>query len=144
MICITRKNGTKVDMVVCLKMFRKQSVLQHFRKELLWMQCGGVRVLPARSPAIFFHICSKTNCFSNILHDFWSALGGRTYGPTVGAVNAESPKRNVSKTPKKKYGHEIGVFPTDLHYILHERSCNNFQGFPHTPMPHRPLKRPKN
>ena len=49
-----------------------------------------------------------------------------------------------SKISKKSFGHEISVFLTDLHHILHERSCNYFQWFPHTPMPSRPLKRPQN
>ena len=35
-------------------------------------------------------------------------------------------------------------FLTDLHYILHARSCIHFRRFSHTPMPPRPLKRPKN
>ena len=34
-------------------------------------------------------------------------------------------------------------FLTDLHHILHARSCNHFIWFPHTPKPSRPLKRPK-
>ena len=65
------------------------------------------------------------------------------YGPTVGALNAESPKRTFSEIPKNK-GHEKGVFLTDLHHILHERGCNHFQWLPHTPRPSRHLKRPQN
>ena len=48
------------------------------------------------------------------------------YGPSVGALNAESPKRTFRKN-KKENGHEIGVILTDLPHILHERSCNHFQ-----------------
>jgi hypothetical protein len=62
----------------------------------------------------------------------------------VGALNAESPKRTLSKISKKQYGHETGVFLTDFNHILHARSCDHFQWFPHTPMPPGPLKRPKN
>ena len=64
-------------------------------------------------------------------------------GPTVGALNAETPKRTFSKKSRKYFGHEIGVFLTDFHHILHARICNHFQWFPNTPMLPRPLKRPK-
>ena len=66
------------------------------------------------------------------------------YGSTVGAVNAESPKRTSSNISKKYFGQKTIVFLMDLNHILYERSCNYFQWFPHTPMPPRPLKRPKN
>jgi hypothetical protein len=44
------------------------------------------------------------------------------YGPTVGALNAESPKRIFSFFLKKRFGHETGVFLTDFHHILHAQN----------------------
>ena len=41
---------------------------------------------------------------------------------------------------KKRVGHEIGVSLTDLHQILHARSCNHFLWLPHAP---KPIKRPE-
>ena len=38
-------------------------------------------------------------------------------GPTVGALNAESPQNNFFKTLKKYVGRKIGVVLTDLHHI---------------------------
>ena len=58
-----------------------------------------------------------------------------SHGPTVGALNAESPKRFACKTSKNEIGHEISVFLTDLHNVLHERSCNHFQWFRILPCP---------
>ena len=40
---------------------------------------------------------------------------------------------------------ELVAFLPELHHILHARSCNHLQSFPHTPKPpHRPLTLPKN
>ena len=64
------------------------------------------------------------------------------YGPSAGALDAESPKVKVKKS--KNVGREICVFLIVVHHILDARSCNNFLWFPHTPSPPRPIKRPKN
>ena len=65
-----------------------------------------------------------------------------SYGPSAGAVDAESPKsRNNNKS--KNNGHEISVFLMHLHDILHARSFIHFLWLPHTPKPPRPLKRLK-
>ena len=37
----------------------------------------------------------------------------------------------------------MNVSLTDLHHILHARSCSHFPWILHTPKPPRPLKRPK-
>ena len=73
-------------------------------------------------------------------------------GTCLGTCAGMAPPRRLS-TPralkvriktKRKIGHEIGVFLTDLRHILHSRSCNHFLWFPHTPKPPWPLKRPTN
>ena len=63
--------------------------------------------------------------------------------PTRGLSTLRALKVKIKKS-KNLLGHGIGVFLTDLHHILHARSCNHFLQFPHTPKPPRPLKRPKN
>ena len=60
-----------------------------------------------------------------------------THGPSEGALDAESPKK------QKKQGRDIGVFLMDLHHILHARNRLQLLWFPHTPKPPRPLKRLK-
>ena len=60
-------------------------------------------------------------------------------GPYAGGSKVEINKS--SKT--KQMDHEIRVFLSDLHHILHVRSCNHFRWFQHTPEPPRPLNRPK-
>ena len=40
-------------------------------------------------------------------------------GPTVGALNAESPNGSFSKLIERSVGHEIQVVLTDSHHILH-------------------------
>ena len=65
-------------------------------------------------------------------------------GPTVGALNAESPKRTYSNIPRAYCGHGIRVFLTDLHHILHARNCIHFRLFPHARWHPRPLKRSQN
>ena len=46
----------------------------------------------------------------------------------------------VNKKLKKYFGHEINIFLSDLHHILHARNCIHFLLFPHIPGPSRPLK----
>ena len=48
------------------------------------------------------------------------------YGPSAGALDAESPNSKNVKEPKTFVGREIDVFLTDLHHILHARSCTVF------------------
>ena len=67
----------------------------------------------------------------------------RLNGPTVRALNAESPKRTFKLFFKKWFGHE-NVFLTDFHYILYALNCDHFRWFPHTPMPPGLSKWPKN
>ena len=122
--------------------------------------CSGVSAPPRRNPGAHYSMLTKKVKNTNVSNQFeaiknqliyvwyisgWKMLRWlqRAYGPTVGALNAESPKRTFSKISKKK-GREISVFLTDSPYILHERSCNHFQKFPHTPMPPRHFKRPQN
>ena len=62
------------------------------------------------------------------------------YGPLHGGPRALKVKHKKLKT---LVGHEIDVFLTDLHQILHARRCNNFLWFPHTFKPLGPLNRPK-
>ena len=64
------------------------------------------------------------------------------YGPSAAALDAENhkSKNNINL----KNGHEISFFLTELHHILHARSCIHFLWFPHTPRPPRPLKRSQN
>ena len=47
------------------------------------------------------------------------------------------------KNIEKQNPHEIGVYLTDLHQILHAGSCINFQWFPNSPRSPRPLKQPE-
>ena len=51
-----------------------------------------------------------------------------------GALNAKRPQRSFSKIEKTN-GREIGDFLTELLQQMHERSCNHFLWFPHTPKP---------
>ena len=60
--------------------------------------------------------------------------------PTRALSTPNSLKLFFVQNPKTLVDHEIGVFLTDLHHILHARSCNHFQSFPHTHKPTRPLK----
>ena len=64
-------------------------------------------------------------------------------GPSAGAHAAESPYFVLQKN-RKNICHEIDVGLTDVHSILHARSCIHFISFPHTPKQPRPLKRPQN
>ena len=45
------------------------------------------------------------------------------YGPSARALDAETPQ---SKNSKKENGRKICVCFTDVHPILHARSCNHF------------------
>ena len=56
------------------------------------------------------------------------------YGPSAGALDAESPKckKRIGET---KVGHETNAFLTDVHHILHARSCIIFLWFTHSPSP---------
>ena len=65
------------------------------------------------------------------------------HGPSAGALDAESPKNINKKESETLLGRDIGGFFTDLHHILHARSCNYFPWFPHTTKPPRHLKRTK-
>ena len=65
------------------------------------------------------------------------------YGPSVGALDAESPQ-SIFLQKSKTNGRGIAVCLTDLHHMLHARSRNDFQWFLHIPRPPRPLKRPDN
>ena len=60
-----------------------------------------------------------------------------SYGPSAGAIDAESPQVQKTKNKKEK---EIKVLFTELHHILHARNCIHFLWFPHIPRPQRPLK----
>ena len=90
---------------------------------------------------------STHRTFMLVLMTLFILLGtlvvGHTMAPYAGDLDAENPK-SKKKQKEKVVGHEIGVFLTDLHHILHARSCNHFLWFPHTPGPPRPLKRPQN
>ena len=66
-------------------------------------------------------------------------------GPSAGALDAENPKsKHLKRTKYKKMGNETYAPGTDLHNILHARSCIHFLLFPYPPRPRRPLKRPQN
>ena len=98
--------------------------------------------------SLFLHVFSKPLLGSVFgapqcrccLH--WSVLVP-LYGPTVGALNAESPKRIFFKKIKKAIWSRNKCFPYGFPPYLHARNCDHFQWFPHTPTPPRPLKRPQ-
>ena len=51
----------------------------------------------------------------------------------MAALDAESHKSKKQEKNWKLVGHGIGVVLTDLHHVLHARSCKHFLWFPHTP-----------
>ena len=64
--------------------------------------------------------------------------------PPWGLSTPRAPKELFQTIRKSNMVTKHVFITTDFHHILHARSCNHFQWFPHTPMPPRPLKRPKN
>ena len=65
------------------------------------------------------------------------------FGYILWALSAESPPKYFFKKIAKAIWSRNRCCLTDFHHILHARSCDHFQWFPHTPMPPRPLQRPK-
>ena len=97
---------------------------------------------------IFTSVCLTNSCqsappfFVSSRHN--SHRDNNYIWPHRGGSQRREPSKNFFEISTKKKGHGIGVFLTDLHHILHARSCMHFQCFPHARWPHRPLKRPQN
>ena len=82
----------------------------------------------------------------NIVRDPRWGRNVEVHGPSTGALDAESPKRNNSKhskTKEERIWHEINVFLKDLHHVLHARSCIHFLRLPFRGMLQRSYTLPR-